>query len=231
MRCKYIVFFVPRVCLRISSPAASVKTAAFSLVEVVLAIGVVAFAFVAIFGLLPVGLTTFREAMGTTVGGQIAQRVLNEAQQTDFDVLIDHIARSDATQDDVTFRAPSRADQRLRYFDDQGGEVVPQAQTLSDAEKARIIYWVNTRITIRTPRPKAAVNGATNSGRDALDLAIVTVQVATNPGNQTLKIHVNPPLPDDENDPLRNLFEATPGVKISNWSTMVARNQPSPPPP
>lgn len=206
---------------------------AFSLVEATLAVGIIAFALTALMALLPAGLTTFREAMGITVGMQIAQRVLSEAQQTDFDILIDRVPRADSKQGNLTFRAPARNDERLRYFDDQGSEVVPQGGSLSEAEKLRVIYWVNTRITIRTPRPKTAVSGATNSGRDALDLALdlalVTVEVATNPGNRPLKIHINPPTPDDENDPLRNLFEATPGVRISTWSAMIARNQPSPP--
>src|SRR5687767_4065395 len=61
----------------------------FSLVEVVLAIGVVSFAFVAILGLVPAGMSQFRQAIDTAVCAQIAQRVIGDAQQTDFDLLID----------------------------------------------------------------------------------------------------------------------------------------------
>ena len=38
----------------------------FSLVEVSLAIGIIAFAFVALFSLMPTGLTTFRSAIDTS---------------------------------------------------------------------------------------------------------------------------------------------------------------------
>ena len=98
---------------------------AFSLVEVVLAIGIVAFAFVAILGLLPVGMTTFRQAMDTATGSQIIQRVINEAQQTDFPTLI--------------------KEPRLeRYFDDQGNEV----ESLPES-----IYTVEVRVAAITQLP------------------------------------------------------------------------------
>jgi uncharacterized protein (TIGR02598 family) len=79
---------------------------AFSLIEVVLSIGIVSFAFVGMFGLLPVGLSTFRQAIDNSVGSQIVQRLVNEAQQTDYPTLTD----------------PSHSPS-TRYFDDQGNEV------------------------------------------------------------------------------------------------------------
>jgi uncharacterized protein (TIGR02598 family) len=91
------------------------RTKAFSLVEVVLAIGVVAFAFLAMFGLLPVGLTTFRQAVDTTLGSQIVQRIINEAQQTDYPTLIANPTAQ-------------------RYFDDQGNEVASLNNSLYTAE-------------------------------------------------------------------------------------------------
>jgi uncharacterized protein (TIGR02598 family) len=60
------------------------STQAFSLIEVVLAIGVVSFAMVSILGLIPVGLTTFRNAMDLSVEAGIAQRLAGEVQRTDF---------------------------------------------------------------------------------------------------------------------------------------------------
>ncbi len=78
---------------------------AFSLIEVALAIGLLSFALVAVFGLIPAGMSTFRKAMDVSVGSQIAQRVINDAQQSDWAELI----KSGATA--------------TRYFDDQGAEV------------------------------------------------------------------------------------------------------------
>jgi len=52
-------------------------SASFSLVEVVLAIGVISFAIVAILGLMPVGLSTSHSAQDETRTPQIAQSILS----------------------------------------------------------------------------------------------------------------------------------------------------------
>ncbi len=60
---------------------------AFSLVEITLALGIISFAFVAIFGMLPVALGTARDSIDRTRGAQIVQRLFAETQQTPFDQL------------------------------------------------------------------------------------------------------------------------------------------------
>lgn len=65
-------------------PKQKSATRAFSLVEVTLALGIVGFGMVSVMGLLPVGLTTFRDAMDRSVSAQIVQAVLNEYQLVDF---------------------------------------------------------------------------------------------------------------------------------------------------
>jgi len=109
----------------------------FSLVEVTIAMGIVSFAFLTMLGLIPTGLKTFRSAIDTSVGGQIFQRVINEAQQTDFDTLVG-------------------SDPAVRYFDDQGNE-------LDSSLAGRAIYQVNTRIlpsTALTTTGAAASNAS-----------------------------------------------------------------------
>lgn len=137
------------------------QRAAFSLVEVTIAIGIVSFAFVSVLGLIPTGLTTFRRAMDVSIGSQIAQRVINEAQQTDFNVLT------------------SGSHSAPRYFDDQGTEVRPaNSASLSASERARIIYWVNTQVQAATSIPYTTGTAQLNE-----NLATVTIQVVNNPGN------------------------------------------------
>jgi len=111
-------------------------------VEITMAIGIVSFAFVAVLGLLPSGLTTFRKAMDASVSSQIFQRVINEAQQTDFSTLV-------ATPLPV-----------VAYFDDQGNKLDP-------ANKAKAIYHVKTRVTISTPLP-----GSSTPNTDLATVAI-----------------------------------------------------------
>ena len=145
------------------------KQGAFSLIETILAIGIVSFAFVAIFGLLPAGLRVFRQAIDTSVGSQIAQRVVGDAQQTDFDQLV-----TDSSGAAITAGTTGR--KGVRYFDDQGNEV-PAA--------TNAIYHVNTRIQPATPLPMGGA-AATNAS-----LATVTIQVANNPANQSLDLSNN----------------------------------------
>ncbi len=57
---------------------------AFSLVEVTLALGIIAFAAVSLLGIMPIGLTTFRDSMDSTVATQIAQGVVSSARQGKF---------------------------------------------------------------------------------------------------------------------------------------------------
>jgi uncharacterized protein (TIGR02598 family) len=89
----------------------------FSLIEVVIAVGVAAFVLVALLGLLPVGLTTFRSSMNSAVGTEIIQRVVGDVQAADFD---------------------SISGQTFRYFDEQGSEL-PAASN----NAPRCIYWVS----------------------------------------------------------------------------------------
>ena len=60
------------------------KALAFTLVECVMAIGIVSFAMVSILGLIPVGLGTFRDAMNLTVQTTILQSVSGELLRMDY---------------------------------------------------------------------------------------------------------------------------------------------------
>ncbi len=58
--------------------------AGFSLVEVVIALGVVSFAFFTLVCLMPVGLKTMHDAMDTTTEGMIVQQIASEARLGSF---------------------------------------------------------------------------------------------------------------------------------------------------
>lgn len=63
----------------------STRKAAFSLVEVTLALGVVAFAFLSLFSLLPLSLNMARESMSRTHSARITQSLMTKVQQTPFE--------------------------------------------------------------------------------------------------------------------------------------------------
>jgi uncharacterized protein (TIGR02598 family) len=111
------------------------KRAAFSLVEVTMALGIMAFALVSIIGLVPSGLSTFRKTINVSVGSQIVQQVVTDIRQSDFDKL--------------------SAQPEWRYFDDQG-----QEYSTAESELGRdpVIYHVNVVLD-----PQVALPGGNSS--------------------------------------------------------------------
>jgi hypothetical protein len=212
------------------------RQSAFSLVEVVLAVGVISFAFVAILGLLPAGLAQFRQAMDNSVGTQIAQRIILECQQTDFDVLFgDTLVNGKLVNLATTYPNAQQAyygqlasyatnDKNkanplsVRYFDEQGNEVIAQGASgaLSNAELATVIYHVNTRIGYPTPLAEANGGKDSTSSPAGFSTAIVTVvvQVAFNPSGKTLPVNAN------------MLFDVTklPAGTVKTYCAQVGRN-------
>lgn len=78
--------------------------AGFSLVEFVLAIGVVSFAFVGVVGLMPNGLKTCQRAIELNVEAQISQRIASQMQLSPYASLKSNLASTSFPQ----------------YFDDEG---------------------------------------------------------------------------------------------------------------
>jgi len=80
---------------------------AFTLVETVLAMGIVAFAMVGILGLIPVGLTSFREAVSIAAESQIVQSISNDLLLTKYETMVDD------------YQKP-----QTYYFSDEGRQLV-----------------------------------------------------------------------------------------------------------
>ena len=76
----------PAACLS-PIPVASHRRRGFSLIEVTLAIAIVAFAFIALIGLLPAGLSVFNQTVDSTNEMRISQNLVSMLQSTDFDNL------------------------------------------------------------------------------------------------------------------------------------------------
>src|SRR5687768_17857298 len=118
--------------MRALSAYSSAHRRAFSLVEVALAVGVLAVALVGLFALMPSGMSNFRTAMDISISAQIAQRVLQDAQQAEFDQLVDRVnlpsdpAHQGYCPERFSFRGPTVNGPAWRYFDEQGTEIVPK---------------------------------------------------------------------------------------------------------
>lgn len=131
----------------------------FSLVEVSIATGIAAMSIIMLFGLLPSGLNMFREANNVATSTQIAQKLISEAVQTDYDSLIQPNATG----------AFSTNNGVPRYFDNEGIEQLVSTDS---------VFHAYTRIVPSTSLP------VSTAGNPAL--ATITVQVVTNPNNQTI---------------------------------------------
>jgi uncharacterized protein (TIGR02598 family) len=204
------------------------KSAGFSLVEVALAIGIVAFAFVALLSLLPAGLTTFRRALDISICTQIAQRIVSEAQQADFDVVTDKSnLPASAPGKDFSFRMrrPGTTEVWVRYFDEQGNEVIPaKPPTLSTEESLRVIYTVNTRVIPRVSLPTLKEGFPVARGaKEAGNLALLTVQIARNPSG--IELELSKEAADDSLAPERNLWLPKGGVDVFTYSSYIGKNQ------
>lgn len=129
------------------------KASGYSLVEVMVAVGIVSFGIIAMVSMMPSGLSTFRNSMDRSISSQIAQRIVNEARQTDFTTLIGY---------------SGNASFEYRYFTDEGDEVK------SGDGKTRV-YAAFTEVT--NPIVITGTSGNfTNSS-----IARIRVRVANNP--------------------------------------------------
>jgi uncharacterized protein (TIGR02598 family) len=147
--------------------------AAFSLIEVTLAIAIVAFGFIAVFGLLPVGLNTFRNAKTVSVSNQVAQQLLTEYEQMDWLTLTGSGA--------ATVGTPYFSTDNPYYFDEQG-QRIESDNSNSDGTimtEQRIIQ-AQVRVQVGAKLPGWTPSDGANKNIDA-NTAMVTVQVAFNP--------------------------------------------------
>ena len=133
------------------------RSAGYSLVEVMVAVGIVSFGIIAMVSMMPSGLSTFRNSMDRSISSQIAQRIVNEARQTDFTTLIGY---------------SGNASFEYRYFTDEGDEV------LSGDSRPKV-YAAFTEIN----SPILVPQGNTTFSNS--NVARVRVRVANNPRTES----------------------------------------------
>lgn len=118
------------------APHSNLLQKGFTLVETVLAVGIVAFAFVGIAGLLPCGMQSFRRAMDNTMQAQMTQNIVAQASQKAFSDL-------------------SKLDGQDFYFDDNGDTV--------DSSSPLRTYTARVKLTSQLDVP-GATSAYTNPG-------------------------------------------------------------------
>ncbi len=189
--------------------------AAFTLVEIALALGVISFAIVGLVALIPAGLNNFRASMNASVGSQIFQRIVSDAEQADFDLL---------TRSDQGYQSGSAtfSELPLRYFDDEGNEIVPATpNALTNAEAQKVIYQVHVRVAASGPNDVANDSSSYFTSLPASPGSVrfnprsstfLTIQIANNPGNLTI-----------QRDPASLLWTSS-TLPITTYSAVITRN-------
>ena len=131
------------------------RTAAFSMVEVTLALGIVAFALLAIFGLLPVGLTASRNAADDTRTSMVAQDAYNRVRASlnrgvYFDGTFARVPLSIPATSSPVVALPApwtggvASDQTVAWFYDANGVNRPEA--LTNGDFSNVQYRVDVKL-------------------------------------------------------------------------------------
>jgi len=128
------------------------KAIGFSLIEVVLAIGIIAVALVPLMALMPTAMQVHRDAVESTLIAQMLQRVTFDAQQTEFENLIDGSSSIGPY-----------------FFDDQGTSV-------DENDPSRLF---DVQVTLVSP---AIVPSDEPDGSSSSNLAQLRIELARNPG-------------------------------------------------
>ena len=131
----------------------------FTLVEVLLALGIVAFAFMALCGMLPVGLKTYRDAMDATCRANIVRVVTAELAQAPY-------AGIDAWNG------------QERYFSDQGLEVASVADARFRVKYVNILPGTSLFGAINSSLKPVTIEISAVQGGSSLSR--VTVFIANN---------------------------------------------------
>ena len=157
----------------------------FSLIEVVLSLGIVSFAFVGLFGLLPVGLNAFTNSVDSTVESQIAENVLTNVKQAKFSSLPGLVDQNAGAN-------PALPPVQGFYFDDQGKAVTSNPSPTTPASyvySAGVQVYYNSSIPAGATPSSISIQSSTSAQTTAsqsqtaapMATVIVTIRKVSNP--------------------------------------------------
>lgn len=149
-----------------------------------MAIGITAFATFAIAGLIPLGLNSFRQTKNIGTAANISRQIFSQIQATPFSEITGVNTSSQAAWQ---LPAPKGSGSGLvRYYDDQGEELQGTGGSTSDSVPKGTLYEVNVAVRYAPFIKSSAAAAMTNH-----NLLIIVIQVAFNPGHQSLNTDQN----------------------------------------
>ncbi len=142
------------------------RCAAFSLVEVVLAVGIVGSVFTVLTGLMATGLTTFRQSSDRMISAQISQAILSEVSRSDWASLVD-----------VSSGEPKSFS--VGYFNGAGEKVSSSGEAIYIA---RPVLFSPSSANASSQASPVSLAGADYSSMGAARIVRVVVEVMHQPG-------------------------------------------------
>jgi uncharacterized protein (TIGR02598 family) len=138
----------------------------FSLVEVTVAMGIVATVMVALLALLPYGMDNIREAKGTQVQARIANEIIGELQVMDWGK-------------EPNFSKASDMDGKILRYDGEGTRI----EDTSEKDKQDTIYKAKIELPMNEEVLLPGQGGQKGQGRY---LRRVTIKIAFAPGDREI---------------------------------------------
>jgi uncharacterized protein (TIGR02598 family) len=139
----------------------------FSLVEITIAIGIIAFAFVALIGVLPVGLNTYRNAIDTANESWIVQGLSSMVQVTTWDKVVN----------DLSFEKGGN----IYYFDEEGRLTDTHKKPSTDPEVLVSRLYAAKLIVEPLYQPDASKSTATTNKISGARRVIAVISKISNP--------------------------------------------------
>jgi uncharacterized protein (TIGR02598 family) len=161
------------------------QSSGFSLVEVVIALGIVSFAFVGLFGLLPVGLNAFNNSIDATVESQIAESVITQVKQARFSTLFDTFNDANGNYNDTkSSTTKPKPPETGFYYDDQGKPVTDNPiasgvdpKSLNYVYSAGVQVYYNSGLPVSKAPSDSSIASGTYSQLQPQSMATVVVTV------------------------------------------------------
>jgi len=193
---------------KLSTPAFShhptISHAGFSLVEVVLAVGIMALGVVTILGLLPHGMEMSRKTANEQAETRIVDQMVGELQASDWDTMGGVVAVTSGNG-------------VIRLFDDQGMEI-----TGSSADIAESLTYV-ARVSVQFPNEKGAGTPRA-SGVIYIPAVGAGMPMSSNKGavlnNYIRRVRIEVATSPD---PAFNFDNPPPAIAVKSFSQLVAK--------
>jgi uncharacterized protein (TIGR02598 family) len=147
----------------------------FSLIEVAISLAIMAFTCVSLMGLIPIGLTSFHQAMGSTIEADIVQDLTNDMLLANFSNLNQYSYANSTTPANQTY-----------YYNNEGS---PLPVTTPGAVPAGTVYTAVVSISPVSSSNSSSSNSPVNlsaNGISTLTSAYkITITVASSPSTAT----------------------------------------------